>query len=137
MVLNVSFCYKSVRELCNNFQPYKFAWFILIYIICSIKFKIHVGELHNQCCGFYWFVNTPVKRSHTVFYFFYKIIIFTLNKEKDGLRSTYCKLSQLGDSQTTLLTSFSCFITLWKHTCRPIKTHILSKLFFKNQYVKD
>ena len=23
---------------------------------------------------------------------------------------------------------FSCFIVLWKHTCRPIKTHILSKL---------
>ena len=29
-----------------------------------------------------------------------------------------------------LLTSLSCFIALWKHTCRPIKTHVQSKLFF-------
>ena len=44
----------------------------------------------------------------------------------------YCKFSQLGDSQTTLFTPFSCFIALWKHTCRPIKMHIhvLSKLFY-------
>ena len=35
-----------------------------------------------------------------MFYFFYKIIIFSLNKEKDDIRSAYCKFSQLGDSQT-------------------------------------
>ena len=28
-----------------------------------------------------------------------------------------------------VLTSFSCSIALWKHTCRPIKTHVLPKLF--------
>ena len=43
-------------------------------------------------------------------YFFNKIIIFIVNKEKDDIRSAYCKFSQLGDSQTTLLTSFSCFM---------------------------
>ena len=60
-----------------------------------------------------------------MFYFFYKIIIFIANKEKDDIQSTYCKFSQLGDScQTTLLTPFLCFIVLWKHTCRPIKTHV-------------
>ena len=47
---------------------------------------------------------------------------------RNGLRSAYCKFSQLWDSQTTLLTPFSCFIALWKHTCRPIKTHVLSRL---------
>ena len=66
---------------------------------------------------------------------FYKIIIFIVNKEKDDIRSAYCKLSQLGDSQTTWLTSFSCFIALWKHTCRPIKRHVLSKLFY-NSFLK-
>ena len=45
------------------------------------------------------------------FYFFYKII-FIVNKEKDDIRSMYCKFSQLGDSQTLLLTPFSCFIAL-------------------------
>ena len=33
-----------------------------------------------------------------VFYFFYKIIICIVNKEKDSIQSAYCKLSQLGDS---------------------------------------
>ena len=39
-----------------------------------------------------------------MFYFFYKIIIFSVNKEKDDIQSAYCKFSQLGDSQSTLLT---------------------------------
>ena len=39
-----------------------------------------------------------------IFYFFYKIIIFSLNKEKDDIRSAYRKFLELGDSQTTLLT---------------------------------
>ena len=34
-----------------------------------------------------------------MFYSFYKIIIFSLNKEKDDTRSAYCKFSKLGDSQ--------------------------------------
>ena len=41
-----------------------------------------------------------------MFYFFYKIIILIVNKEKDDIRSAYCKFSQLRDSQTTLLTPF-------------------------------
>ena len=68
-----------------------------------------------------------------MFYFFYKII-FIVNKEKDDIRSVYCIFSQLGDRKTKLLTPLSCFITLWKHTCRPIKTHVLSKLFYKKKY---
>ena len=48
----------------------------------------------------------------TCFVFFYKIVIFIVNKEKDDIRSAYCKFSQLRDSQTTLLTPFSCFIAL-------------------------
>ena len=75
-----------------------------------------------------------------MFYFFYKIIIFRLNKEKDFIRSPYMYLNffhetvtfnNLETEATILLTSFSCFITLWKHTCRPIKTPVLSTLFYK------
>ena len=47
-----------------------------------------------------------------MFYLFYMIIIFSLSKEKDDIRSAYCKFLQLGDNQTTLLTSFSYFIAL-------------------------
>ena len=67
-----------------------------------------------------------------MFYFFYRIIIFIVNnKERQyTVRSAYCKFSQLGDSQTTLLTPFSCFIALSKYTCKPIKMHVLSKLFY-------
>ena len=77
--------------------------------------------------------STRYEGTDNMFYFLYEIIIF-INKEKHDIRSAYCKFLQLGDSQTTLLTSFSCFIVLWKHTCRPIKTHVLSKLFY-NYYL--
>ena len=75
--------------------------------------------------------------TENMFYFFYKIIIFRLNKEKDDIRSAYvyfnffhktvCSRKQ----PTVMLTSFSCFITLWKNTCWPIKMHILLKPFYK------
>ena len=74
--------------------------------------------------------STSYGSTDNMFYFFYKIINFSLNKEKDDIQSAFCKFSKLGDSQTTLLASFSCFIALWKHTCRPIKTHVISKLFY-------
>ena len=76
--------------------------------------------------------------------FFYKIIIFCLNKEKDDIRSAYVYFNFIHETvnsnnsetePTILLTSFSCFIVLWKHTCRPIKTHVLSKLFYKINYL--
>ena len=65
-----------------------------------------------------------------MFYFFYKIIIFIVNKEEDDIRSAYCKFSQVGDSQTTLLTPHC-------HTCRPIRTHVLSKLFYSCVWIKS
>ena len=78
--------------------------------------------------------------TENMFYFFYKILIFRLNKEKDDMRSAYVYSNffhetvtshNLEIAPTTLLTPFSCFIALWKHTCRPIKMHtILSKLFY-------
>ena len=58
-----------------------------------------------------------------MFYFFYKMIIFIVSKEKDDMRSAYC----ISHNSETV----SFFIALWKHTCRPIKTHVLSKLFYK------
>ena len=35
-----------------------------------------------------------------MFYFFYIIIIFSVNKEKDDIQSAHCKFLQLVDSQT-------------------------------------
>ena len=61
-----------------------------------------------------------------MFYFFYKIFIFSLNKEKDDIQS--------GDMSTIFMTSFSCLIALWKHICRPMKTYVLSKVFYKSKY---
>ena len=41
-----------------------------------------------------------------MFYFFYKTIVFSVYKEKDDIRSAYCKFSQIGESQTTLQRPF-------------------------------
>ena len=38
--------------------------------------------------------STGYEGTDNMFYFFYKIFIFIVNKEKDGLRSKYCKFSQ-------------------------------------------
>ena len=64
---------------------------------------------------------------------FIKYIFSVSTKRKTIYKAR--EFSQLWDSQPHYwLTSFSCFIALWKHTCRPIKTHVLSKLFYKNTY---
>ena len=77
--------------------------------------------------------------------FFNKIIIFRLNKGKDYIRNVYVHLTffyetvnshNLETESIISLTSFSCFIAQWKHTCRPIKTHVLSKLFDKRFWYK-
>ena len=65
-----------------------------------------------------------------MFYFFYKKIIFSYNKEKDDIRGAYCKFSQFADSQPHCSRHFRAM----KHTCRPIKTHVISKLFYKYIY---
>ena len=83
--------------------------------------------LTKLCRGFH-----HAMKAQTTFYFFFKIIICIVNKEKGDIQSAHCKFSQLGDSQTSLLTPFSCVIALWKHTRRPIKTHVLYKLFYNS-----
>ena len=39
--------------------------------------------------------STDYGGTDSMFYFFYKIIIFFINKEKDDIRSVYCKCLQL------------------------------------------
>ena len=51
-----------------------------------------------------------------MFYFFYKIIIFIVNREKDDIRNAYCKSSQLGKSQTTLSNYENTLVDQSKHT---------------------
>ena len=93
--------------------------------------------------------NSPKRFTHfspgyegteNAFYFFCKIIILRFNKEKDCIQSAYdvylnffhetITSHDLETEPTILLTTFSCFIATWKHTCTPIKTHVLSKLFY-------
>ena len=55
-----------------------------------------------------------------MFYFFYKVIIF-FHKEKDDIRSAlYCKFSQIGDSQTTLLYTVVKWIGNNVSDCTPV-----------------
>ena len=54
-----------------------------------------------------------------MFYFFYKIIIFIVNKKKDNIQSTYCKFSQLGDSMNHI-----AHIIFMLHSV--MKTHLLT-----------
>ena len=64
-----------------------------------------------------------------MFYFFYKIIIFRLNKEKDDIRSAYVYFSffyETVNSQLELANHISQRYE--KHTCRPIKTHVQTKI---------
>ena len=98
------------------------AWWKLRQTFGRIREQISAWEFSQTLLRF----STGYGGMENMFYFFYEIIVFIVNKEKNA----YCKFSQLGDSQTTLLTPFSCFIALWKHTCWPIKTHVLSKLFY-------
>ena len=83
------------------------------------------------------------KGTDNMFYLFYKIIIFCLNKKKDDIQSVYlyfnffhswnCKFLQI-ESQSYRSCHFCASIALWKHTCSPIKTHVLSKLFYRLFY---
>mgnify|MGYP001795532897 CR=1 FL=1 len=72
-----------------------------------------------------------------VFYVFNKILFSVLTKSKTIYKAFACLNffhetinSYNLETATILLTSFSCFLALWKHTCRPIKTYVLSKLFY-------
>ena len=71
------------------------------------------------------------------FYLFYKIIIFLQRRHMNRVcmiifLSWNCKFSQLRDRQLYRSHHIcACFIALWKHTYWPIKTHVLSKLFYK------
>ena len=47
--------------------------------------------------------STDYEGTDNMFYFFYKIIIFSLNKEKDDIQSSYCKFSQLWDRSNLIV----------------------------------
>ena len=80
-----------------------------------------------------------------MFFFFYKIIdLFSfLTKRKTIYEALMLHFNffretvnshNLETAVTLLLTPFSCFIALWKHNCRPIKTHVLSRYYFINWF---
>ena len=91
---------------------------------------------HNPCLSF----NQAIKARRTLLYFFYKIILFSDLKIR---KTTYvaCIYSLTSFTKLLILTtwkqpmislkSFSCFIALWKHIWWPIKTHVLTGIFYK------
>ena len=86
--------------------------------------------------------------SDNMFYFFIKLLFSILTKRKtlyEAHMYTYLNFfhetetSHNWETQPTIIfiaTSISCFIALWKHTYRPIKTHVLSKLFYRIQIIE-
>ena len=110
-----------------------------------VKTKANVWE-NSRAAREFWQTlprfSPGFESTENMFYFFYKMINSRL-KEKDDIRSAYIYFSFFHESvnshnleiePTILLTSFSCFIELWKHSCKPIKTHVLSKLFYKKTF---
>ena len=63
-----------------------------------------------------------------VFISFIELLFSVLTKRKTIYDARTVNSHNSEPQSITLLTSFSCFITLRKHTCRPIRTQTLSKL---------
>ena len=61
-----------------------------------------------------------------MFYFFYKIIIFRLNKEKYEARTENFQILKTANHIAQV-------IFVLHSACRPIKIHVLSKLFYKTR----
>ena len=82
-------------------------------------------------------VFTRLWRPREHVYFFYKIIIFHLNKEKDDIWSAYVnfnffhKTINSHNLETANHIANIIFVLYSTDTCWPIKTHVLSKLFSK------
>ena len=72
-----------------------------------------------------------MKARKTCFISFIKLLFSVLTKRKTIYKARTINSYNSEPQTTTLLTSFSCFAALWKHTCWPIKTNVLSKLFYK------
>ena len=79
---------------------------------------------HKLCRGF----QQVIKAQKTCFIFLWK----TICKARMYSYISFMKLYILitWRQPVILLTSFSYFIALWKHTCRQVKTHVTSKLFY-------
>ena len=65
----------------------------------------------------------------TCFISFIKLLFSVLTKRKTIYEAHTVNSYNSEPQSTTLLPSFLCFITLWKHTCRPIKIILLYILF--------
>ena len=75
-------------------------------------------------------LSTGYGGTDNMFYFFYKIISFLIKSKTiyEAQIYTFMKLYILTTRRK------SNHIALWKYTCWPIKTHVLSKLFYKVNY---
>ena len=108
----------------------------IIYYLCSSSCYCTCRCCHILfCCfdcvsEFHWseleFSQTFASR--TCFISFIKLLFSVLTKRKMIFETrTHVHLET---ANYISLTSFAFFIALWKHTCWPIKTRVLSKLFY-------
>ena len=90
---------------------------------------------HKLC----WDFQKAMKARRTGFISVIELSFSVLKKEKDDIWSVHVYYNFFHETVNSynlktpnhIVTSFSCFIALWKHTCRPIKKHVLSKLFYE------
>ena len=94
-------------------------------------------NFHKLCQGFH----QAMKARKTCFIYFKKSLFFVVTKRKTIYEACinfnfFHETANLTTwrEPTILLTSFLSFIALWKHICWPIKTHVLSKIFYKQLY---
>ena len=92
-----------------------------------IREQIKLENSRKLCRGFH----QAIKARRTCFISFTILLLSVLTKRKTIYKEHMYTLLFLRNvsshnlDTTILLTSLSCFIVLWKHTCLPIKTHVL------------
>ena len=109
-------------------------------LLSVIPSSLIVLKRLTYCCPY-----SGIECTENMFYLVYKIIIFLLNKEKDVIRSANVYFNFFHETvnshnlETVNHIVHFIFVRVLQgamktHLCRPIKTHVLSKLFYKVAY---
>ena len=114
---------KSVNIACRLFRHHMLVELLefMLYVWSNL-----VENSHKHCWGF----QQAMEARTTCFISFIKLFSLLTKKMIYEVCTVNSHNSETVKPQ--LLTSFLRFIALWKHTCRPVKTHVLSKLCYRN-----
>ena len=89
-------------------------------VFTSSRIRTNFAEFFNRL----W-----IEARTTCFISFIKLLFSVLTKRKTMYEARTVN-SHNSETVNHIAHAISCFIGLWKHTCRPIKTHVLSKLLY-------